>query len=161
MALAVLGLTLGCGPATTFADGEFRRGAVAYRVGPLSADWQRLRSGEANLAFRHAQGGTIVVNGQCPAQDDAPLDVLTNHLLFGVGDRREQGRSTLTLDGREALRTQISGTVDGVRVALDLVVLKKDRCLYDLQLIAGPDRFAARQPDFTAFVTGFTALKGR
>lgn len=157
--LSVLGP--GCAPAAHFAGSVFRQGAVSYRVGPLSSDWQRLRSGGANLAFRHPHGGTIVVNGQCPAQDDAPLDVLTNHLLFGVTERQEQARTTIALDGREALRTQLEGAMDGVRVALDLVVLKKDRCLYDLQLIVGPAQRAARQPDFSAFVAGFTTAVDR
>lgn len=160
----LLGLCLsplaGCASTATFSGGVFRQGAVAYRVGPLPATWQRIRSQGANLAFRHDQGGTIVVNGQCPAQDDAPLSVLTNHLLFGLSARRETSRETQTLDGREALRTQVSGQLDGVHVALDLVVLKKDGCLYDLQLISGPDHFAARQPDFTAFLAGFGTLSG-
>lgn len=162
--IAAAGLVLGllaCGPTATFSGGVFRRGAVAYRVGPLSPDWQRLRSSGSDLAFRHTHGGTVVVHGQCPAQDDAPLDVLTNHLLFGVTARKEQARTTLSLDGREALRTQLFASVDGVTVGLDLVVLKKDGCLYDLQLIAGPAHFAARQPDFTAFVAGFATQKDR
>jgi hypothetical protein len=155
-----LGLA-GCGPAAKLTGSEYRRGAVAYRLGPLSRDWQRVRSGGADLAFRHGGGGTIVVSGQCPAQDDAPLDVLTNHLLFGVTARKEQARQTLTLDGREALRTQLAGALDGVTVALDLVVLKKDGCLYDLQLIAGPTVFPDRQPDFSAFVSGFATSPRR
>lgn len=134
---------------------------MAFRTGPLSDDWSRIGARGARLAFRHRQGGTLIVNAECPARDEAPLDVLTNHLLFGLAAKKEAGRRPLTLDGREALRTELVAELDGVPVALDLVVLKKDGCLYDLQLVAGPTIFAARQPDFTSFVSGFSTLAGR
>ena len=153
--------SLACAPRATYSDGIFRQGEVAFRVGPLPADWQRIGSRGARLAFRHRQGGTLIVNAECPPPDDAPLDVLTNHLLFGLGARKEVARRSLTLDGREALRTEVTAELDGVPIALDLVVLKKDGCLYDLQLAAAPATLGQRQPDFTTFVSGFSTLSGR
>ena len=64
-------------------------------------------------------------------------------------------------DGREALRTEVTAELDGVPIALDLVVLKKDGCLYDLQLAAAPATLSQRQPDFTNFVSAFSTLPGR
>ena len=136
---------------------DLRLGAVAYRVGTLPEGWTRSRSHGANLAFHHAQGGMLIVNGECPLQGDAPLDVLTNHLLFGVTAQKEIARTLFSLDGREALRTHLTGQLDGVPIELSLVVLKKDGCLYDFQLIAGPQQFAAREPAFHAFVAGFAS----
>lgn len=161
LALCLLLLTLSCAPRATYSDGIFRQGDVAFRTGPLSDDWSRIGARGARLAFRHRQGGTLIVNAECPARDEAPLDVLTNHLLFGLAAKKEAGRRPLTLDGREALRTELVAELDGVPVALDLVVLKKDGCLYDLQLVAGPTILAARQPDFTSFVSGFATLAVR
>ena len=150
-------LLAGCVGSGTFSGQVFRQGAVAYRVGTLPEGWTRSRSHGANLAFHHAQGGMLIVNGECPLQGDAPLDVLTNHLLFGVTAQKEIARTLFSLDGREALRTHLTGQLDGVPIELSLVVLKKDGCLYDFQLIAGPEQFASREPDFHAFVAGFSS----
>ena len=150
-------LLAGCVSSGTLSGQVFRQGAVSYRVGTLPEGWSRSRSHGANLAFHHTQGGMLVVNGECPVQGDAPLDVLTNHLLFGVTAQKEISRTLVTLDGREALRTHLTGQLDGVPIELSLVVLKKDGCLYDFQLIAGPQQFALREPDFNAFVAGFTS----
>jgi hypothetical protein len=40
-------------------------------------------------------------------------------------------------------------------VELDLVVLKKDGCTYDLQLIASASQLVRCQADFDRFVQGF------
>lgn len=161
LALLLLVLNPSCAPRASYSDGTFRQGGVAFRTGSLSADWSRVAARGARLAFRHRGGGTLIVNAECPPPDDAPLDVLTNHLLFGLSARREVSRRSLTLDGREALRTEVRAELDGVPVALDLVVLKKDGCLYDLQLVTGPSTLASRQPDFTSFVSGFSTLGTR
>lgn len=158
---AVTLLQLGCAAGGSVTRESYRRGRLAYRVGPLPAEWQPWHVKGAHLVFHHRAGGTIAASGQCPAGDDVPLAVLTSHLLFGIETRQELGRDLFTLDGRQALRTRLLGELDGVPVALELVVLKKDGCVYDLQLIAAPSELAARQRDFAALVQGFATIPGR
>jgi len=146
--LIPLGLACGCA-------------APRYRVAEPPAAWQRIGSTGDSLAFHHPAGGVIAANATCDDREDVPLDVLTNHLLFGIEQRRERPRTPLTVDGRGALRTRLSGTLDGVPVALDLVVLKKDGCVYDLLLVAGPAQVAAREPEFERFVAGFSTKAPR
>lgn len=159
---AVLGLLLvlgaaGCTRPGTLDGQSYHRGEIAYRIGSLPPDWSRVSAHGADLAFRHRDGGTIAVSASCGTanSDDVSLDVLTNHLLFGIPRQVEDPRVPFTLDGREALRTHVRGLVDGVAVDLDLVVMKKDGCTYDLQLLAGPTVFPARQLDFAPFVAAF------
>ena len=141
-------------------DGEvYRDHDVAFRVGALGTGWERFRISEAALAFRHGSNGTIVANAMCKDIEDVPLDVLINQALIGVGDKSELARTDVTLDGRAARRTQLTGTMDGVPVALDLVVMKKNNCVYDFQLVTSPRDFASRQADFVRFISGFTSLK--
>ncbi len=160
-ALLLAALCSGCGASSgSFAAGVYRDGAIAYRVGALGSQWRRIHVTGGQLAFHHDQGGTISAAATCEGPDhDAPLDVLTNHLLFGVEHRVERSRSAGTLDGRAALRTRADGTLDGVPIALDLVVLERDGCIYDLQLIAGPTAINARRPDFDRFLDGFGRVK--
>jgi hypothetical protein len=133
----------------------------SYRVARLSDTWQRVRADGNGVAFHHPGGGTIALDVTCSDADDVPLDVLTRHLLIGIDPRQERSRTTLTVDGRGALRTRIDGQLDGVPVSLDLVVLKKDGCTYDLVLIAPPSLLAQRQPEFARFIGSFTQVARR
>lgn len=131
------------------------------RVGTLPAAWQRVRNDGDSIAFHHAAGGTIVSAASCGDSDDVPLDILTNHLLLGIEGRHERARETLVLDGRAALRTQLDATLDGVPVALELVVLKKDGCTIDLYLVAPRPAFDDRRADFDRFVAGSVEVSRR
>ncbi len=156
--LCLVPFALGC--ATSRFEGDTYFGAHAtYRVGRLSGEWRRSQVPGANLAFVSPWGGTIFVNATCTDLKDLSLDVLTNQELFGVERQRELRREVLTLDGRAALRTRLTGTLDGVPVAMELVVLKKDGCTYDFGLVAPMEVFAAREADFSALVSGFHQLE--
>jgi hypothetical protein len=159
--LSLAPLLCACAAPGRFVQQVYRRGDVAYRVGALPSTWKRIAAQGGDLAFRRRDGGTIATNSLCTGGEDVPLDVLTNHLLFGVESQQEHGRTSLTLDGRAALRTRLAGEVDGVPVALELVVLKKDGCTYDLQLIAAPAQLARCQADFDGFVQGFGTVPGK
>jgi hypothetical protein len=142
----------------SFKDNVYRDSHTAYRVGLLGPSWHRFDLSGGNLAFHHEQGGSIYANATCKGINDVPLDVLTNQALFDVERKHELGRERFTLDGRVALRTRLTGSVDGVEVELELVVMKKDNCVYDLQLVAGGQIFAEREADFGRFVDGFQQL---
>ncbi|MGZ3404834.1 MAG: hypothetical protein ACXVAN_00215 [Polyangia bacterium] len=131
------------------------------RVANLASEWERVRDDGDGVTFHHPCGGTIATSTTCGDADDVPLDVLTNHALIGVEQRREQPRRRLVVDGRAALRTRLDATLDGVPVALDLVVLKKDGCTIDLYLVAPPRAFDERRPDFDRFVAAFRQAERR
>src|SRR4051812_3731223 len=80
-----------CIPSGSIDRQAYRHGRVGYRVGALPAGWQPIHFKGENLAFRHHAGGTIAAKGHCPAKEDVPLAVLTNHLLFGIETKREYG----------------------------------------------------------------------
>jgi hypothetical protein len=143
---------------SSFSGGVYRNSQTAYRVGPLDPSWVRDNPTDCNLAWRNPAGGTIMANSTCEGIRDVPLDVLTNQALFGLDQKQEHSRETFTLDGRAAQRTRLSATLDGVPVELDLVVLKKDGCVYDLQLVAGSKAFADREGEFWRFVQGFQQM---
>jgi hypothetical protein len=130
-----------------------------YRVGGLQGNWQKFTVDGSDVTFKHKDGGTIFANRMCKGVDDVPLDVLTNHLFFDMRIDREISREEITLAGRAALRTHVIAELDGVPVELDLVVLKKDGCTYDMALVADREAFERRQPDFEKFLAGFDELE--
>ena len=107
--------------------------------------------GHALLAFRDdAQSATIGVNGRCGKDgDDVPLQALTHHLFLHFTDREVISQKTLTLDGRDAMRTEMLAELDGVPKRFTIYVLKKDGCVYDMLHIA--DRLWGRTSPIRQF----------
>lgn len=144
-------------------NGVLRRGDVAFRAGPIPADWQQVdtdvvESDLAAAAFRDQHSGsTIGVAGRCGRDaDDVPLRALTQHLYLGFTDRQMESEQHFYLDSREALRTQMTASVDGVPRQLVFVVLKKDGCVYDFWFISSSE--GADTSEFDQFVQGFQTL---
>jgi hypothetical protein len=85
-----------------------------------------------------------------------PLSALTQHLSLGFTNRAVATEQELQLDGRAALRTELTAALDGVPVHLVLVVIKKDACVYDFWWIAPPA--VTNTADFDRFVAGFRTV---
>ncbi len=101
----------------------------------------------------------IMVDSECPMEHDAPLPVAANTLLIGFTDRRTLAEERVSLSGREALHRRVRAKLDGVPLALDLYVVKKDDCLYDLVDLAPPDSAPRGAADFDRLVAGFDTVE--
>ena len=158
--VAAVGLGLvACGHAKTFDDGVFRKGAVAVRVGPVPAGWRRLTVEGADLVFRDDErSGSVLFDVRCGRDDDAPLSVLTDHLIMGTTEREFDAQDTVPFDRREALHTLLRAKLDGVPMHYDIYVMKRDGCVYDLVYVAPPARFAEGAVDFEHFATGLESV---
>ncbi len=157
LALTALGI-LACGGAT-FDGRVYDNGELAFRVGPVPRGWRRVEVSHALVAFRDdARSATIAVNGRCGKDgDDVPLEALTHHLFLHFTERNVSSAQRFDLDGREALRTRLLAKLDGVEKRFEIVVLKKDECVYDFVHIA--DGRDETTEDFSAFVAGFSTVE--
>ncbi len=162
---AALGALLSACAAPGLEGNVFRRGDVAFRVGPIPADWRQLDNevSEADLASFAFRGDdeqiTVGAAGRCGRDgDDVPLRSLTQHLYLGFTDRQVHSEDEFQLDGRRALRTEMTAALDGVPKHLVLVVLKKDGCVYDFWRVADHSPNGGTE-GFDAFVSGFQTLK--
>jgi len=146
-----------CAVSTSFDGSVYRGGGVAFRVGAVPASWHRVSLPVADLAFRDdSHDASILVNSRCSASDrDAPLLALTEHLIIGTTDRRLTTEETVPFDGREVRHTVLTAKLDGVTMAYDIFVLKKDSCVYDLVYVTAPGGADAGTAEFEAFVHGF------
>lgn len=149
----------GCGGTQERFDGAtFHDGKVSFRVNAVPGSWERIAVTDASLAFRDAShDGSVLVNGRCGERgvDDTPLSALTGHLVMGTTEREFDTEVVMPLDSREALHTQMKAKLDGVKMAYDIFVLKKDGCVYDFVYVAPPDRIHAGAAEFQRFVMGF------
>lgn len=131
-------------------------GTLRFRTGPIPATWHAIEADGTLLAFRDdAAGATLAVNGRCGVDgDDVPLASLTQHLFLQFTEREPVSQVELNLDGRAALRTELTGKLDGVPKRFLVYVLKKDGCVYDFWRISEPS--ASDTAAFESFVRGFT-----
>jgi hypothetical protein len=132
---------------------------MRFRVGPVPNGWHQIAVEGARLAFRDdAANATVAVNARCKVDgDDVPLASLTQHLFLEFTERTQTSQTSVSLDGREALRTEVTAALDGVKKQYLVYVLKKDSCVYDFMYISADPEQAARA-EFERFVQGFATL---
>ena len=162
VALAVLASTCSWGCASSGFDGRvYHDGAMRFRVGQIPSSWRAVGVDGALLAFRDdAANATIALNGRCGVDgDDVPLSSLTQHLFLEFTDRTPIAQQSLSLDGREALRTEITAALDGVKKRYLVYVLKKDGCVYDFMYISAAEADSGARAEFERFVQGFATLE--
>jgi len=143
-------------------DGVWRVGDATFHPGPVPKEWRRVDAPGSAVAFRDdASDASVLVGARCNvASDDAPLLALTNHLLMGTTERDVASQETVPFDGREAMHTVVRAKLDGVLMAYDVWVTKKDGCVFDFVYLANPQRFDAGREAFERFVAGFHTLGG-
>jgi hypothetical protein len=153
------GLFSGCG-ATTFDGKTYKNADLSFRLAEVPTAWRPIESDGALLAFRDdADLSSIVLNGRCGKDgDDVPLTALTHHLFLSFTDRTIENEQKVSLDGREALHTELTAKLDGVDMHFIVFVLKKNGCVYDFAQIAPPNPSRESRDQFIRFVQGFSTI---
>lgn len=129
---------------------------LSYEFGPVSPQWRSIHIEENDAAWFDEQShGTVHVDHTCDRSQDTPLPALVQHLLIGFTERETVLEETVPFDRREARHVVLRARLDGVPRAMELYVMKKDGCVYDLGFVAPPERFESGRPAFTAFAMGF------
>jgi hypothetical protein len=130
---------------------------VSYRLGPVPSDWRRVDVADGpDVAWEVGTTGVLVhVYHACGRNMDSPLPALVQQLLIGFTDREFVEEETIPFDGREARHVLVRAKLDGAPVLIELFVLKKDGCVFDLSCVGPPARVEAVRPAFRAFVEGF------
>lgn len=156
---AALALCACAGNQATFEGGVYRSADADFQLGQPGPGWERIHvEGSSDLALHNeAEGAIIEVNVSCDPSLDIPLAALTNHLLVGFRNREDvEPQEYVAMDGREALRTHMRATLDGVERELLFYVLAKDGCVYDFALIGVPGApFSRAKVDYDRMISGF------
>ncbi|HVW26891.1 MAG TPA: hypothetical protein VHC69_16095 [Polyangiaceae bacterium] len=153
------GLFSGCG-ATTFDGHVYENADLSFRLADVPSGWRRIDADDALLAFRDdANLASVVLNGRCGKDgDDVPLVALTHHLFLQFTDRVIESEQKISLDGREALHTELTAKLDGVPMHFVVFVLKKNGCVYDFARISPPNPARESRDRFIQFVQGFSTI---
>ena len=147
---------------TSYRAGTYSLDGVRFILGDLPPEWKKVY-GDRGLTWRRQdpKGTIITVNVSCKRVGDAPLEVLTNHLLFGLTERSYEERQLVPYLGREAERALVLAKLDGVPVKLSTMVLKRNRCVYDAFYAAAPEHFDAHRDEFEKMLAGLEIVEQR
>ena len=156
--LPLLVLLTGCGGAS-FDNGVYQDDHARYRVGILSPAWRRVEVEGNDLAFYRPQMGSITVNATCSEYEDVPISALVNQLLFDTTERRFLVEEVVTLDGRGARHVLMQLELDGVPLEMELYVVRKDGCVFDLVHTRSRAAAPEARSTFATFVQHFAVLK--
>jgi hypothetical protein len=155
--LLIAALLAGCSAASHIENGVFYS-SKGYQVSLPTQGWAVKPGGAAELELQRPDPpGGMLVDATCDDKTAGrPLTVLARHLTFGLKDRVLQDSGPLTLAGRPAERAVVRGSIDGEPVGVEAVVVKGERCVYDLLYVAPAASFETGRGDFQAFVESFS-----
>jgi hypothetical protein len=134
------------------------RAQTTYAFGQPGGEWRPLRTKlpEVQVAWIHpGYAGVIEIHAACDEQGDSSLEQYTDHLRIDWTDWQVESQAREQIIDREALRTIVVASLDGVPRKNELVVVKKNGCLFDLRYSADPTRFDRGRQDFARVVGGF------
>ncbi len=102
-------------------------------------------------------GNSISYISECNTGQDPSLQSVRSGVLSTLSEAEVTSEDKRPYNGREALRSEASGKVDGVVTRLDLMIFKKNNCLYIITYVALPDSYDADRKHFENFLEGFKA----
>lgn len=134
------------------------RAEATYAFGLPGEGWRspRGRIPEVQVAWINPRyAGLIQLHVACDDQGDSSLEQYTDHLRIDWTEWNVVSQTRERLAGRDALRTVVEAKLDGVERKNELVVVKKNGCLFDLHYSADPAGFGRGRADFQRVLDGF------
>jgi hypothetical protein len=120
--------------------------------------FQEIKVLTADKAWLSAEtGNTISFLSECNGNVDPTLEQLQNESLTVLDKLKILQAKNLEFNGREALRTEAQGEVDGVPVKMELLIFKKNNCNYTLSFGGVLKRFNTEKKYFDKFTESFKA----
>ena len=160
--LGVAGLMMGCAAGRPGSEGRpIAVSGKSYRVVPPPG-WERIDT-EADVALRQpATEAGLMAHGTCEGKTpQRTLPVLARHLRFGLRDVEKREEGPVEVAGLPGVRSRFTARLDGAPVAVGAVTLQSRRCVYDLVVVAPPDRLPAVADDFERFLASFQLTDDR
>lgn len=156
IAIAIVASSNGCISVNIAPERSEQASNVTF-VAP-SPEFAEVESAGTDRTWRHNQNGNAISYvSECSSSLDQSLERIRHGVVAGINDLAMEQEESLTYNTREALRSRARGKVEGIETKLDLLVFKKNGCLYILTYVGLPDHFPKNQQDFESFIERFRA----
>lgn len=116
--------------------------------------WEKTDKAESDHAFKTKYASIATLTSSCNRNPDAPLEVLTRHLLIGERNYRITKKRTVAVGGKDGLLSQVEiprGKGKG-NLNLLLFVVSKDECIFDFSLISPKAISEPEEQEFVSFI---------
>jgi hypothetical protein len=147
-------LALSLGACAIVGGGTDLEHASGYTV-TSPTDWKSQGRGESDRAYKLPSGNVVSLVSSCNRSPDAPLDILTRHLLMGTRDVTTASREKKKFGANEGLYSQVVARLQGKLFHLDLFVLAKQKCVFDFSLISPAVIAESDSAEFKKFIESF------
>jgi len=117
--------------------------------------WIPQPKNQSDYAFKLPTGPVLTVTSTCAQNADAPLEVLTRHLLIGSRNITILRRAPKTIDGVGGLFSEVRATYDKEPFFLNVFVLPKLGCVFDFTLISPKPIPVEETQEFLNFLESF------
>jgi hypothetical protein len=117
-----------------------------------------IKSEDIDQGWRNPENGnSISFVTECTKGIDPSLENIHAGIIKGVNDAEIVSKDKISYNGREGLRSVVTGKVDGVASKLDFLIFKKNGCIFVLSYVALATSFEQNAGDFQKFINGFKA----
>lgn len=135
---------------------ELKRSNTYSYKKPNSDLFKSKETPNLDILWVHANNGnSISILSDCSSNYDPSLKQIKNGITSGINNLETKSSNYKTYNKRKALFTHIIGDVDGVLSEFDLVIFKKDGCVYTLTYVATKNSYKATKQIFDDFVLNF------
>lgn len=104
-----------------------------------------------------SNGNAISFLSECNDPSDPTLHSIEQGVLSGLYPYSYTSQADTTFDGRAARQVQVKGIVDGVPSLVDLLIFKRNNCLYILSYVGLEKDHHRDRKAFEDFTSGFHA----
>lgn len=120
-----------CVPKTKVSFGKVEKRYTQFGITPVSG-WKQKQFNKSDLYFENElSNAAVFFHAQCEHVSDSPLEALFAQLIMGITNVEIIQEEKITLADREALVTSLKASIDGVPRLMKIMVLRKNRCVFD------------------------------
>jgi hypothetical protein len=128
--------------------------AVAAPKAPFKAD----SSPDVDAVWKDTKNGNLISYlSDCQDDSDPTLETVVQGALEGLSSLQYESNVESRFQEREARRVMATGKVDGVPTKVDLLVFKRNECIYILTYVGVVQSFSENHEQFEHFLQGFHA----
>ena len=120
--------------------------------------FEEIKLKDADRAWQNNDNGnTISYLSTCNDPADPSLLAARGEFLASLNGLKIESENNAEFNGREALATVAEGSIDGIKTRLELLMFKKNNCLYTVSYVALAKAFNDNHQAYTAFIQSFKA----
>lgn len=108
-----------------------------YSISFARPGWEYQQDNRSDYVFKNVKDGRIILsNSFCEEFQEQPLEQLAKKTFRTIDDFKSDKGNYTAFNDREAYRIEGSGSVDGVKVNLQLLNTRRDNCYFDFLAIS-------------------------